>query len=175
MSARATLADVTDPVRLRPARADDREFLTDILEAAFNWLPGRVLSRERIVGDPEISHYVGEWPRPGDFGAVAEDPRGNPVGACWVRFFDATEPGYGYVADDVPEMTIGVVDGWRGLGIGRRLIRAVLAAARERRIDRVSLSVEDGNRAKALYDSEGFVFVATVDGSHTMVAPTGPR
>jgi hypothetical protein len=37
----------------------------------------------------------------------------------------------------------------------------VLAAARERRIDRVSLSVEDGNQAKALYASEGFVFVVT--------------
>ena len=30
--------------------------------------------------------------------------------------------GYGYVADDVPELTMAVVPGWRGHGIGGELL-----------------------------------------------------
>lgn len=59
---------------------------------------------------------------------------------------------------------------WRGQGIGRAVLRRLLTDAAERGISRISLSVEPGNRAQQLYESEGFVVVGTdVGGSFTML------
>jgi len=53
---------------------------------------------------------------------------------------------------------MGVLDGYRGQGLGERLIRAALDAAREAGFERISLSVYARNtRAAALYRKVGFV------------------
>ena len=52
---------------------------------------------------------------------------------------------------------MGVRQAWRGRGVGKRLIQAALAAARERGLTRVELTVRaDNTRAKRLYESVGF-------------------
>jgi ribosomal protein S18 acetylase RimI-like enzyme len=66
------------------------------------------------------------------------------------------DPGFGFVALDVPELTIGVVAEARGRGIGRRLLERLIADARERGVARLSLSVELDNPAMALYEHLGF-------------------
>lgn len=53
---------------------------------------------------------------------------------------------------------MGIVDGYRGQGIGEALMRATLAAAKARGLTRVELSVREHNlRAKKLYEKFGFV------------------
>jgi RimJ/RimL family protein N-acetyltransferase len=53
---------------------------------------------------------------------------------------------------------IGIVEGHRGMGIGRALLSAALARARERGLTRVELTVrKDNPRAIALYEKFGFV------------------
>ena len=69
----------------------------------------------------------------------------------------------------MPELSLAVVPEWRGRGVGRAMIRAALEEARARGIDRVSLSVEDGNWAKALYDAEGFTDYEMVGNAYTMI------
>ncbi|MET8086249.1 GNAT family N-acetyltransferase [Micromonospora sp. NPDC005237] len=91
----------------------------------------------------------------------------------WFRHLSAEDPGYGYVADDVPELTIGVLRAWRGRGVGRALLRTVLGAARDRGIRTVSLSVERANAAARLYASEGFRTVESFTDADTMVAEVG--
>ncbi len=156
--------------RLRPAAAGDAGFLTDMLVAAVNWAPTRDLPRGRILADPALAHYVAGWPRPGDRGVVAVTPAGTPAGACWLRVFAADDPGYGYVAADVPELSMGVAPEHRRRGVGRRLLRAVLADARAVGLSAVSLSVERANGATALYAAEGFRTVASHDAADTMLA-----
>jgi GNAT superfamily N-acetyltransferase len=156
------MPDVTD-YRVRAAEAGDSEFLRLMLLEAINWLPGRDLTPAEVSADPERSHYVDGWQRPTDFGVVAETSEG-PIGACWLRYFTADDPSYGYVADDVPELSIGVVAPWRGKGVGRELIRAALAEARVRDIRRVGLSVEPDNFAARFYYDEGFTRHGTDDG-----------
>lgn len=52
---------------------------------------------------------------------------------------------------------MGVRQAWRGRGAGRNLIQAALAAAWERGLTRVELTVRaDNTRAKRLYESAGF-------------------
>ncbi|MGC4813174.1 N-acetyltransferase family protein [Micromonospora sp. DT228] len=157
-------------VDVRAATPTDLAFLVDMLVEAINWLPERDWSRERILADPALAHYVTGWMRPDDVGVVAVEPAGQPVGAAWCRHLTAADPGYGYVSDDVPELTIGVVESWRGRGVGRMLLRAVLDAAGARGIRRVSLSVERANIAARLYAAEGFRTVESFENADTMVA-----
>ncbi|MFG3559032.1 GNAT family N-acetyltransferase [Micromonospora sp. NPDC047557] len=158
---------------IRAATPADADFLVDMLVEAVNWLPERDWPRERILADPALAHYVTGWMRPTDVGVVAVDRAHRPLGAAWFRHLSAEDPGYGYVADDVPELTIGVRPAWRGRGVGRALLRAVLDAARDRGISTVSLSVERANAAARLYASEGFRTVESFEDADTMVAEVG--
>jgi ribosomal protein S18 acetylase RimI-like enzyme len=154
---------------VRPATGDDIELLIAMLIEAVNWEPGRDLSRERILANPALAHYVTAWPRPGEHGAVACAPDGQPAGACWLRFFTADDPGYGFVAPNVPELSIGVVRRYRGSGVGRTLLREVAEQARDRGTSHISLSVERANVAKRLYVREDFVTVDSGPDADVMI------
>jgi GNAT superfamily N-acetyltransferase len=143
-------------IEIRQARADDAAFIRSMLVEALNWDPHRVaLSPEAIAAEPTFGRYIAGWPRPSDLGVVAEAD-GVLIGASWMRVFDATEPGYGFLAEDIPELSIGVAPGWRGRGVGGRLIDAMIGLARERAIGAISLSVEAANPARRLYERRGF-------------------
>jgi len=137
-------------VVIRLAGADDRSAVEDALLWACNWSTERQpLDRATALIRPEIAHYVTGWPAAGDLGVVADID--GPVGAAWLRYLPTDDPGYGFVAMNIPELSIGVHPRHRGRGIGRELLRALSAAATERGILRVSLSVERANRARELY------------------------
>lgn len=159
---------------IRPATSADAEFLVDMLVEAANWGPERTWTREQIMADPSLAHYVSGWMQPDDFGVVAVDPAGRPIGAAWLRYLTVADPGYGHVRDDVPELSIGVVNQWRGRGVGRTLLRAVLDGARSHGVPAVSLSVERTNFAARLYAAEGFHTVESFEDSDTMVAEIRP-
>lgn len=155
---------------IRPATAQDREFLADMLMEAVNWSPEwKPKSRHQVLSDPSTAHYIAGWPRDTDLGVVAE-AGSEPVGAAWLRFFPAGDPAYGFVSPDIPELTIGVTAPWRGQGVGRTLLRAIAESAAEAGIEQISLSVERKNYARGLYLSEGFAVVDSSDPqSDTMV------
>lgn len=162
---------------LRPADPHDADFLAELLVAAVNWEPGGARSARELLTDPAVARYVADWPRADEFGVVAVDGQGRPIGAAWLRLFSAEEPGYGFVAADVPELSIGVVAPWRGRGVGRALLREVARRAGERGVGRISLSVARANPARRLYLREGYVTVAQSEDSETMVRtlpPPGP-
>ncbi len=149
-------------------------FLTDMLIEAVLWRPGRHLDREQILSSPDLAHYVTGWPRGGERGVIAE-ASGIPIGAAWLRLMPAHDPGYGFVAPDVPELSIAVVAAWRGHGVGRALLRALVAQARALGTARMSLSVERANRAaQALYEDEGFRVISSSPNADTMVLNLPP-
>jgi GNAT superfamily N-acetyltransferase len=155
---------------IRVATPEDGTFMGDMLVEAVNWsAEWKKKSRKRIFSTPSMAHYITGWPRDTDLGVIAEG-HGQRVGAAWLRFLPATDPGYGFVAADVPELTIGVAASWRGRGVGRALIRAVADRARSTGIGQISLSVERKNHAQKLYISEGYQIVDSSDAdSDTMV------
>ncbi|MFE5403181.1 GNAT family N-acetyltransferase [Streptomyces sp. NPDC056580] len=165
-----------DGYSLRKATADDAGFLTDMLVAAVNWDPARqAVSRDRVLVNHQLAHYVEDWPRAGDFGVVAIGPDGQPVGAAWLRLFSRDDPGYGFVCEDVPELSVGVLPSWRSRGVGRALLAEVARQAAERGFARICLSVERANRARGLYASEGFTTVESGSDSDTMVMVLSER
>ncbi|GAB3164793.1 hypothetical protein GCM10027258_86830 [Amycolatopsis stemonae] len=154
---------------IRDAVGEDAGFLADMLVAAVNWSPEwKKKSRRRVLAAPNTGHYIAGWPREDDLGVVAE-AGGERVGAAWLRFFPPDDPGYGFVAPDVPELTIGVAGAWRGRGVGRVLLRAVDDRARAAGIARISLSVERENFAQRLYFASGYEIVSAGADSDTMV------
>src|SRR3546814_19732508 len=94
-----------------------------MLAIAADWRPGSVVrSVEEVLAEPKLAHYVLGWPRAGDFGVVASDDDGRLVGAAWCRSFTADDPGFGFVSSEVPEVSLGVVSGFRRRGVGRQLM-----------------------------------------------------
>lgn len=161
-------------LELRPATADDLPLLRAMLvEAAFwrsNETPPAV---DRALEDPLLERYIDAWPRDGDFGVVAAEDAAL-VGAAWGRLFIAEEPGYGFVDETVPEITVAVRPGYRGQGTGTALLRELLRQARDRGIGRVSLSVERDNPSVSLYERLGFERLESVGNAWTMVRPLEP-
>lgn len=155
--------------RIRPAAAADARFLGDMLVEASNWSAASARPRVAVLEDPHVFRYIVGWKRPGDFGSVAVDENGTALGACWGRLFPADEPGYGFIAAGVPELTLGVGSQWRTRGVGRALLRAVAEQAVAAGHNRLSLSVERANFAQRLYLGEGFVTVESGENSDTMV------
>jgi len=63
----------------------------------------------------------------GDYGLVAEQD--GPVSAAWYRTYTVANHGYGFVAEDVPELSIAVIASRRHEGIGRRLLVDLIEAS----------------------------------------------
>ena len=136
----------------RAATAGDLPFLRAMVFEALFVPPGADPFPPETVDVPGIAHYHEHFgDRPGDLGVIAHDAAGPPIGAAWVRRFPSTDPGFGFVDENTPELTIATVGPRRGQGVGTLLMQDLLAM-----LDRCSLSVDHRNRAMALYDRLGF-------------------
>jgi ribosomal protein S18 acetylase RimI-like enzyme len=100
-------------------------------------------------------------------GLVAE--LDGPVGAAWYRTYTSADHGYGFVAEDVPELSIAVIPTRRREGLGRRLLVELIDASVVHGWRALSLSVSENNPARALYESVGFVLVEQHGRSCTML------
>jgi GNAT superfamily N-acetyltransferase len=134
---------------IRRGSPADVQFMRAMLAHAYHW---HVAGMETEI---PLTRYVDRWGRPGDVAVVAaEGP--NPVGAAWFRRFTADEPGYGFVDEATPELTIAVVPSKRKHGLGQQLLDALLDRARADGVQQISLSVENGSPAVAFYERNGF-------------------
>lgn len=154
-------------VLFREATADDGALLRRATLAAMNWQTTSFVDAD--LDRPEFAHYVVGFDPARDHGVVAVDGDG-PIGVAWVRFLPADDPGYGFVAEDVPELTMAVDERGRGRGIGTTLLARLLDAGRAAGWPGVSLSVEDGNTgARIAYERAGFRTVGRNGDSDTML------
>ena len=145
---------------LRDADLQDMRFLRDMLRHAYHW---------RMAQDPDLPvfRYVQNWGRRGDSGVVAFDGP-NIYGAAWYRLFPEAAPGFGFVDEETPELTVAVVPSHRGHGTGGELLEALLERARADGFARVSLSAEPGQTG--FYEKHGFRELRREDRTVTMVA-----
>lgn len=150
---------------------DDAAFLWEMLYQSLHVRDGHSPFPRSVLAEPDIAHYLTDFGnRVGDDAEVCVHGHDERIGAAWVRRMGAADPGYGFVSDQIPELGMAVRAGWRGQGIGRRLLGNLLE-----RHPRMSLSVDDENDgAVRLYRSVGFVAVESAGGSTTMVIGLGP-
>ena len=160
-------------VTLRPTRPDDIGFLGLVLAIAADWHSTTAPTPDDpILAEPGVARYLEGWPRHGDVGVIAVE-NGSPLGAAWWRYFADDDRGYGFVASDIPELTIGVVHHARGRGIGGALLAYLIAEARGRSIGHLSLSVATDNPARRLYERFGFGAAGEAGDSVTMLLAIG--
>jgi ribosomal protein S18 acetylase RimI-like enzyme len=150
-------------VTTRRVARSDVQFLRDLLRHAYYW---RWASPDSVPA----ARYVEGWGRAGDAGLIALDA-GFRVGGAWYRLFAADAPGYGFVDERTPELTIAVVPSRRGRGIGEHLLSALIEQARRASFEALSLSVERGNPAVRLYERFGFSPVREERDTLVMRAP----
>jgi len=143
---------------IRPATADDAPFMWDMLwEATAISDEMKALGKATALRRPEVAKYLADWGRPGDAGCLYLNDRNEPVGSAWYRIFPRENPGYGFVDDGIPELTIGVLESARGEGAGSAMLEHLLDVARRKGYAAVSLSVDRDNPARRLYERYGFV------------------
>jgi len=147
--------------------------LMPFLLAAMNWRDDGRWDAASVLATPDLAHYVTDWMRSGDAGVIAIE-EGMPAGAAWWRYSSSVSPGYGYVADDVPELGMAVLEPFRRRGAAGALLDALIARARGESLRAVSLSVEDGNDvARLLYERRGFVRCGRVGDSDVLLLTLG--
>jgi ribosomal protein S18 acetylase RimI-like enzyme len=139
-----------------------------MLGEAAVWRPDKPTpTADEVLAEPRYAMYLAGWPRPGDYGLVAEHD--GPVGAAWFRTFTEGNHGLGFVAADVPELSIAVIVSRRREGIGRRLLVELVEASVAQGYRAMSLRVARDNPARGLYESSGFAAVDNRTRSWTMV------
>lgn len=146
---------------IRRGNRQDVRFLKDMLRHAFYWRSGAE------VEDTTLWRYVAGWGRRGDTSVVALE-EGFPIGAAWFRLFSRDEPGFGFVDEQTPEVSIAVVPSRRGRGIGSELLNELIAVAREQGFGGLSLSVAEDSPAMHMFEHQGFEKAEKTDGSWTM-------
>lgn len=155
-------------LEIRPLRADEQSLLVRATVGNVNW-SGPRLTWDQVVQTPALAHYFTPWPAVGDFGIVAETDDGAPIAVAWLRHFKASDPGYGFVDEDYPELSIWVAKTHRGIGIGTRLLTRLIEQAHEQNLRGISLSVEPGNPARSLYERVGFTSAGSDFDAETLV------
>jgi ribosomal protein S18 acetylase RimI-like enzyme len=160
-------------IELRSLCPKDEPLLWDYLYLALFVPKGDPPLLRQIIHEPAIARYVANWGRRDDRGLLAvERGSGRDIGAAWLRLWRGVEPGYGFVDDDTPELSIVVRPEYRGQGIGTLLLQRVLADANSL-YPAVSLSVSNANPAIRLYKRHGFKSMTSFGGSTTMLRSRG--
>lgn len=127
-----------------------------------NW-QGPRFEADDVVERPEFAHYTHLDLERGDFGVVAMSVQRQPcaqwLGVAWALQLPPEDPGWGFVAPGIPEISVYVRPAWRERRVGRLLLHDLHTEARRRGLEAVSLSVEEGNHARYLYESLGYAAV----------------
>jgi GNAT superfamily N-acetyltransferase len=147
---------------IRNGSPADVPFLRAMLPHAYGW---RVNALEAEI---PLTRYIENWGRPGDVAVIAHET-GNRVGAAWFRLFAGSEPGYGFVDEQTPELSISVVPSRRKHGVGQELLDGLLEKARAEGHTQVSLSVEKDSPAVGFYERNGFTAIRESEGGLVMV------
>ena len=162
------LADIHNGVLIRKLRAGETALLKDFLYEAI-FIPEGVEPPARdIVEQPELKLYYEDFGRGSADHCLVAEAEGDVVGAVWTRIMND----YGHVDDDTPSFAISLLPKYRGLGIGTRLMKDMLALLKEQGFRRASLAVQKANYAVRMYKNVGFEIVDENDEEFIMVAKT---
>jgi GNAT superfamily N-acetyltransferase len=160
---------MSDRVFVEPLGTADVAAVQLALFLAVSWNdPPDIPDLATVLAHPDVAMYHEGWGRAGDLG-VGAVVREKLVGSAFARLFTDDRHGYGFIDTDTPELGIGVAKSHRGQGIGRLLMGSLAEMARAEGIRRLSLSVNNPNPAKRLYESLGYALVEDDGKSSLMV------
>ena len=154
----------------------DPAFLAEMLYEVVYWRDDGAEERpplDELLQRPELRRYVENWGRIGDGAIVALDRLNEPIGAVWYRQFSAAEPGFGFVADGVPELAMAVYPECRGQKVGSLLLGTLVSRARADGSPSISVSIAAENPARRLFARQGFEVVPGAGAPNPSAARSG--
>lgn len=154
---------------IKEVTSGDQAFITEMLYQAIHVKEGEAPPPRSILKEAKLIKYYAIIGLDTDIGYIAIDEEsGAEIGAIWLRVFSKDNPGWGYLADNIPELSIAVLPNYRGRGVGSLLIKHLLEQTIEL-YPKISLSVDADNKALQLYKQHGFIEIKEVEGSITML------
>lgn len=158
------MTNIETDLEIREIKPTEYYFLKEMLyQAIFVTDKKTVLPRE-IIEQPDLRKYIQNFGLTGDYCLVAEQ-NGKLIGAIWIRFIN----GYGFVDNETPELSMAVLNGYRDKGIGEQLLTKMIDRLKDKRLKRVSLSVDRESFAYGFYKKHGFVDYLVSDKSIIMI------
>lgn len=136
---------------IRDIKPIEYSFLKEMLYQAIFVADKKIVLPREIIEQPDLRKYIQDFGKTGDFCLVAEQYR-KLIGAIWIRFIK----GYGFVDNETPELSMAVLNGHSGNGIGKQLLTAMIDRLKDKQLKRVSLSVDRENFAYGFYKKHGF-------------------
>ena len=153
---------------IREFKHNEIDFLREMLYLALYVPEGESQFPKSILDNPDISKYIDHWGTYSNDLAIVAVLNEKLIGAVWGRTFNSLKPGYGFIDEKTPEISMAVKDEFRNQRIGTKLIDEITMIYSSRGIKSVSLSVDKRNRAKSLYEKKGFIVVADKGTAVTM-------
>ena len=153
--------------QFRTLTPSDQAFLWECLYFAIHVPLGTPPPGLEVLKSADLSKYVADWGRSTDYGFLALDPASpKNLGALWLRQFSSYNAGYGFVDEQILELSMAVIPDYRGRGIGSLLLKHLFD---QEKYSAISLSVSPQNPALKLYERFGFKKVREKGGSWTML------
>ncbi len=147
-----------DSITLRLLTSGEEEFLKEMLfEAIFLPPEEKLKLPKNIISHPDLKKYYEHWGQRGDIAVVAALADTNRLlGCAWGRLFTSDEKGYGFISEQIPELSLAVHLEFRDRGIGTMLIRRIIEEYELLGYRKLSLSVSKDNPGFRLYRREKF-------------------
>ncbi len=144
--------------KIRDIVPEDEPIIREIFYQAIFVPEGEDPYPKNIIYLPELRKYHENWDVRKDFGLLAFKNK-TVIGAIYGRFLHGDNKGYGYIDDDIPELSMAVMPGHRNQGIGTVLLNKFFELAKRKGHKSISLSVDKRNPAVRLYERTGFKVV----------------
>ena len=155
---------------IREIHRSELAFLKEILYQAIFVPEGQSPLPKNIIEHPDLVKYIENFGRDGDLCLVAELDD-ELVGAAWARLYSEQNKGYGFIDYQTPELNMAVLEGYRNIGIGSKLLTGIFKGLKNKGYRKVSLSVDKSNYALNLYLKFGFEIFTSTETSVTMIKP----
>lgn len=152
---------------IRPMREEEYPLLEDFLYEAIFIRKGEEKPPKDIIYKPELWRTIADFGKYYDDYCLVAEADGKAAGAVWVR----TQDQYGHLDDATPSFSISLYPEYRGLGMGKSLMLAMIEYLKEREYKRASLSVQKDNYALKLYKSVGFEIIGENEEEYIMIHP----
>lgn len=152
-------------IEIRDIREDEINLLRDFLYEAIYIPEGMEPPDRSIIEQPELKIYYENFGTGRADHCIVADDDGKVTGAVWTRIMND----YGHVDDETPSFAISLYKEYRGRGIGTQMMKAMLAALKEKGYKQASLAVQKANYAVRMYEKVGFRTVDENEEEYIMV------
>lgn len=138
--------------KIRKIKKSEYSLLNDFLYEAIFIPEGTEAPPKDIINSSELQVYVKNFGQSKDDLCFLAESEGKVIGAVWVRIMND----YGHIDDNTPSFAVSLYKEYRGLGIGTKLMKTMLAELKAKGYEQASLAVQKSNYAVKMYKQLGF-------------------